>query len=1753
MSKLIKHPIYLILTILLSASLWAQNPVSATDTEFISRGDFDGDGGQDVVILDRVTGQFRVGYKDVGGLVYSDVRASGVENVSAMAVGRLLNTSRDAIAVTSPEANRVYIIAADNRTQPSIPVSVSIDAIGPNSLVAIDVGGAGNTLEDDLLVGSLWNDLPNNARLNIVRSSGGSFSDIGFQNYNVTELGNRYAPKTGTTAFAFFMERGAVDDHLVAYDTSAGPPSGSPLLSLSSLPMGSNYSLGYFAASGLATVLVWTTGDTQFTAYPINEPSPGNFAIGSPTVHVLGDTIEQISPAPNSGSTDKLIVLQASGSYAQLFDFDGVAAPSSIDTFAPSVADTAFSGIAVTDDGRFSLTSNDGNNSFSALADNYSDSGSGYGLDSSTGLPAIFSGAAPTTVLLFENEPFVEAEPNLLRALNAGHWSTSVNFSGGNVNVTTETYGGTTSGLGNPTTLNMGAALPDENFALPSQYRNDVAIAGFTRAVGTLGLGLKADPDSGTYNKTVEAQLTATDPSATIYYRIGSTGSWQVYSPPLYIFTDTDLYAYARQGAATSPVAVRNFRFFDNSGNLDSDGDGVPDYVEIANGLHPVDSGNDSDGDGFSDLEELVLGSDPTDDASTPSGWTPSSTSPRPTLEQQTAFNITLTPQPLDGTTGSTTNASNDETMYAHDPQGNELSRADIGAPPAKTANMALWLDAGTTSASKTKGTSVTRIEDLTGQHVLQSVGSAPTVAKTAERNTWRFEANTRLKTTESLSLTDYTLFAVFKESSQSTSATLASGALSLTREAGQQWGVRGENGKRHIAAPFPAGETHILGISRQRGRTILTRDGVVVNTAVSLPGIRTGSLELGGFEGELAELILYDGQVSADQMRQTQNYLMSRYQKRAPLAYLNNINTESPILVVGTAPHYNIATLNTDTLIGREMMGAVSRPIQSPVAVTYSYGGGTIAAESANWEAAAAAAYSGLTRTTLTENLNMEDTLTLLLLEQKVGDVLFARGVIESNLVTLTPQRPNDTNRTLLSEDQLALVENRHPGVDNGFKYSDMITQIETELGSTDPNIVALVNILETVYDISSEHHNTPPQQFRLPMDVLRDFIGTGTMDTFYITQAGFTQTQLTNALAGAHAIIGGLSGRTVTTYEMYITETSFSTPCTTLESVGVPYSLFDDKGEPYSLLSAGGLTLVPGLRFNVTAYTDSSATPCGSEAVLEVIDVALIGIVYPDSKRKHDDPFDDNNEEETAADKEAFFLTRSDRKSTQPKADVTEPDTPAEPVYVTRLEVLGEEGIDAIGDWWIEDTAMVGEEGRGSIHYVMEPELADLYRLEIEVAGDQDESQPYNLRVWMDDAYLGRHTVEASYEQTALLHLNAPFLDAREHKVRILWDDLPGVDPVSIVALRLQERLGPDSDENGLKDWVEDHLYNHNYVDVAPMASQVSPAVLEGTADFPSNVRINDTTPAQAALEGRWFARLPLSDTQPTPVSVTLANGAVREHGLIEWMPTNILEGGEIILRAGDSLRLTAGDGSGKGRFQIRSGKEVLRANGTQTLNWTFEKPGKHTISGAHVSAAGKVTKGSMTVIVAPAQLPDAALWAGNARKWDLHKLPNEVVLEADDAVSLTEIAYLPKGGRRTELGLDQAESYHVVARLGSGGPILDAATINGFSVHTANETYVRRVAKHDDGSETIAIGLVASPLPHDAELRLTVIVGGVTFEDGTISKTMRAADFDELGRAEVRFNRAADAKTAVCHITEAYQRYVYIGTVAQLREEK
>ena len=117
-------------------------------------------------------------------------------------------------------------------------------------------------------------------------------------------------------------------------------------------------------------------------------------------------------------------------------------------------------------------------------------------------------------------------------------------------------------------------------------------------------------------------------------------------------------------------------------------------------------------------------------------------------------------------------------------------------------------------------------------------------------------------------------------------------------------------------------------------------------------------------------------------------------------------------------------------------------------------------------------------------------------------------------------------------------------------------------------------------------------------------------------------------------------------------------------------------------------------------------------------------------------------------------------------------------------------------------------------------------------------------------------------------------------------------------------------------------------------------------------------------------------------------------------------------------------------------------------------------------------------------------------------------------------------------------------ILARLGEGGPILDAARVT--AIWGDNGSYYRVVENYPDGSQLAEVVLFLGSVPPDLVVKLEIFVAGVFFEDGIRFRDLTAADFDEDGVCRIRFLRSAGITTSVCHYTRFYQGGVKIGSL-------
>jgi hypothetical protein len=645
--------------------------------EMQSDGDFDGDTRRDLIIVDKTTGDYRIAYQlSADTYTWVSARASGIANATGLGIGKLNSLGFDSIAVTGSDANRINLLDANNSGAAGLPVSLFIPALGPNAVVATDIGGGGNTAHDDLYVTSIYNGVsPYHETL--LRNDGTTNRTVlgdNLINY-LRERANPVLLHTNRPPRLGLFERNvaANADYFSIFDLSTGVATLVYNVSVVQTPRPYEYVTGQFmAANPYTEFLLYSPTGSSFDNYQVTEPTSGNYVLVKTNSFSLTNYIDRLFVLPGTNGT-KLLVFDTNGTTAVTYNFNGLTAPTTAQTFTAAPGEH-FTGAGVLGSKGFMAYSAPLGQNTSAKFHQWMWNGSSYSNTVSGDLPRITAYSASGNVMQFQQEPFVNINPILLRNNNAGDWSSGLSFSGlpGNISARTETFLSSTQGLVNPTLTVLGAAHPLAAFGLANQYSNMISLFSFTPPAGDKISDVTISPAPGIYPTSVTLQFTAANFSDKVFFRIGS-GPWNNWTNGMaaVVFTNTTVQYYGQptNGVGKSAIKSAAYAFTQGPATLDSKGDGIPDYVKI--GLHLSLTGSrDTDGDGYSDLEELIHGKNPLDTNSVPTNF--------PHLDDQAVFDLNSTPRPWDGFSNVVSLCATGVVLHAWDFQSTLLSEGTV-------------------------------------------------------------------------------------------------------------------------------------------------------------------------------------------------------------------------------------------------------------------------------------------------------------------------------------------------------------------------------------------------------------------------------------------------------------------------------------------------------------------------------------------------------------------------------------------------------------------------------------------------------------------------------------------------------------------------------------------------------------------------------------------------------------------------------------------------------------------------------------------------------------------------------------------------------------------------------------------------------------------------------------------------------------------------------------------------------------------
>jgi formylglycine-generating enzyme required for sulfatase activity len=311
-----------------SVVAWAEEPapqfIYESPQEFFASGDFRGQGVLDIVIVDKASGKYRVGYQTAPGTFnWVDCRPSGIKSIKGFAVGKLAAAGKDGLAFAAPDDNQITIVDVSNPAAGGKPVTVPFtEQMGPSLAVGLP-GEAGQL--SGLYIGSIYNS-PDPNQATVLGNSGSDYPTVlNAPLKGVPARGNRLALKTGQPELVCVLlnsEKGAV---LQAESVSGGKAV--TVAEAADLPAGADYTVGNFGGSPLRDFVFYKPGTSNLIVRPVEEPAAGQFAFGKGEVYDLG---EPISRVVTLGAKDgpQLLVIFAEGERAGVFKFDGKSAPS---------------------------------------------------------------------------------------------------------------------------------------------------------------------------------------------------------------------------------------------------------------------------------------------------------------------------------------------------------------------------------------------------------------------------------------------------------------------------------------------------------------------------------------------------------------------------------------------------------------------------------------------------------------------------------------------------------------------------------------------------------------------------------------------------------------------------------------------------------------------------------------------------------------------------------------------------------------------------------------------------------------------------------------------------------------------------------------------------------------------------------------------------------------------------------------------------------------------------------------------------------------------------------------------------------------------------------------------------------------------------------------------------------------------------------------------------------------------------------
>ncbi len=565
---------------------WETPQVYRSDAELFGSADLNDSGHPDILLIERESGVFLIGEGGPGGAVaWREARSSGILGADDASFGAFGDGGGFGFAVGGRSANRIHVFPGDAPALAAFP-----QGVGPGAFTGIPSATL-KTSEDGLLASTVENGEGIEGIRSALQRRQEGFAEIqawqeqaasGFSGYAYFEEG------AGDTVFVTRLDfpEGAQAGAVFVFEAWNG--SGMEVLTELQALAGERAVFGNFGDGGGGGFVRFVPGATGLTLYAV---SAGNGDVDLKPMEFLDtkEPVESVVRLP--GDPARLLVVFDGGAGARVFEFDSDDGFLLIDELVPPGGTGVFTGGVPLADGDFMLFSGAEPGGVSELFHRVQPDGEGgYEITDTGALPSREAGFFGANVSLYDGDPLADLESRLLERRGAGAWSVEGFLESDDRTIAyVSVFDGESAGLSDPLQRDFGPAPDDATHVLTNQPAAAAAFSmyDFEPVASPAVDPPRVAPVGGTYDRSVRVSFEV-PPGTQAYYRSGEGGSWETYQDPFWLFQDTDVEYYARApGGAASEIRTARYRFSVEPHEMDSNGNGVPDFIEISYGYNP--------------------------------------------------------------------------------------------------------------------------------------------------------------------------------------------------------------------------------------------------------------------------------------------------------------------------------------------------------------------------------------------------------------------------------------------------------------------------------------------------------------------------------------------------------------------------------------------------------------------------------------------------------------------------------------------------------------------------------------------------------------------------------------------------------------------------------------------------------------------------------------------------------------------------------------------------------------------------------------------------------------------------------------------------------------------------------------------------------------------------------------------------------------------------------------------------------------